>query len=166
MNRTRRARSRAALAVAPISLLLCLAGVSACAPTISTNGFQAVDVKPRDIKVGDTRSSVLLRLGSPSTQGAFDPNVWYYISQQTEKYAYYMPRVQKREVVSITFDKDEKVSQVKDLTLKDGYQIAYDRNATPTRGRQLNWIEQLLGNIGHGNTGALPQDYDPGQRPH
>ncbi len=159
------ARSRAALAM-PAVLALCLAGAGACAPTIATNGFQAVDVKPKDIKVGDTRSSVLLRLGSPSTQGAFSPNVWYYISQQTERYAYYKPRVQKREVVSITFDKDEKVSEVKDLTLKDGYQIAYDRNATPTRGRQLNWIEQLLGNIGHGNTGALPQDYDPGQQRH
>ncbi len=157
--------TRSALAL-PVILALCLAGVSACAPTIATNGFQAVDLKPKDVKVGDTRSSVLLRLGSPSTQGAFDPNVWYYISQQTERYAYYLPRVQKREVVAITFDKEEKVSGVKDLTLKDGYQIAYDRNATPTRGRQLNWIEQLLGNIGHGNTGALPQDYDPGQQRH
>ncbi len=159
------ARTRASL-TAPISLALCLAGVSACAPTIATNGFQAVDVKPKDIKLGDTRSSVLLRLGSPSTQGTFDPNVWYYISQQTERYAYYLPRVQKREVVAITFDKDQKVSGVKDLALKDGFQVAYDRNATPTRGRQLNWIEQLLGNIGHGNTGTLPQDYDPGQQRH
>ncbi len=154
------ARSRAALAVAT----LVVAGLAACAPTIATNGFQPVDLKPREVKVGDTRSSVLLRLGSPSTQGTFDPNVWYYISQQTEKYAYYKPRVQKREVVSITFDKDEKVTQVKDLTLKDGYQIAYDGAATPTRGKELNWVNQLLGNIGKGG-GVIPRDQDPGQRP-
>ncbi len=156
---------RARAALLPLALTL---GLGACAPTIATNGFQAVDLKPKDVKVGDTRSSVLLRLGSPSTQGAFDPNVWYYISQQTEKYAYYKPHVQKREVVSITFDKDEKVSAVKDLTLKDGYQIAYDRSSTPTRGKQLNWVGQLLGNIGHGNTGGLPrdQDTDPGSRRH
>jgi outer membrane protein assembly factor BamE (lipoprotein component of BamABCDE complex) len=149
-----------------LAAALCLAaGVSACAPTMATNGFQAVDLKPKDVKVGDTRSSVLLRLGSPSTQGAFDPNTWYYITQKTEKYAYYMPRVQSREVVAISFDKDDKVTQVKDLALKDGYQIAYDRNATPTRGRQLNWLEQLLGNIGRGG-GMLPQDYDPGAQRH
>jgi outer membrane protein assembly factor BamE (lipoprotein component of BamABCDE complex) len=140
------------------------AGVSACAPTMAVNGFQAVDLKPKDVKVGDTRSSVLLRLGSPSTQGTFDPNVWYYISQKTEKYAYYMPRVQSREVVAIAFDKDDKVASVKDLQLKDGYEVAYDRQATPTRGKQLNWLGQLLGNIGRGN-GMLPQDYDPGRRP-
>ncbi len=140
------------------------AGLAACAPTMATNGFQAVDLKPREVKVGDTRSSVLLRLGSPSTQGTFDPNVWYYITQKTEKYAYYMPRVQSREVVAISFSKDDKVAEVKDLQLKDGYQVAYDRQSTPTRGRQLNWLEQLLGNIGRGG-GMLPQDYDPGRRP-
>ena len=134
--------------------LLCLTGLGACAPTISTNGFQAVDVKPRDIKVGDTRSSVLLRLGSPSTQGEFDPNVWYYVSQRTEKYAYYKPRVQTRDVTSITFDKGDRVVEVKDLTLKDGYQIAYDGASTPTRGKSLNWLEQILGTIGRGRRAA------------
>jgi outer membrane protein assembly factor BamE (lipoprotein component of BamABCDE complex) len=136
----------------------------ACAPIYATNGFQAVDVKPTDVKVGDTRSSVLLRLGSPSTSGTFDPNVWYYITQHTEKYAYYKPRVMTRQVTVIDFDKDDKVAEVKTLGLKDGYEIAYDSRETPTRGRQLNWVEQLLGNIGKGG-GMLPQDYDPGNRP-
>ncbi|MGC1303848.1 MAG: outer membrane protein assembly factor BamE [Caulobacteraceae bacterium] len=152
--------SRSTVAVA---LALCLTGASACAPTLATNGFQAVDNKPQDTKVGDTRSSVLSKLGSPTTSGAFDNNTWYYISQQTEKYVYYMPKVQKRDVVAITFDKGDKVVVVKELTLKDGYQIAYDRRETPTRGRELNWLEQLLGNIGRGG-GMLPQDYDPGQQ--
>ena len=152
--------------VAPLlAAALSVAALSACAPVMATNGFQAVDVKPRDIKVGDTRSSVLLRLGSPSTQGEFDPNVWYYVSQKTEKYAYYKPRVQSRDVTSIAFDKDDKVVQVKDLTLKDGYQVAYDGASTPTRGKSLNWLEQILGTIGRGG-GMLPQDYDPGNRPH
>jgi outer membrane protein assembly factor BamE (lipoprotein component of BamABCDE complex) len=155
-----------ARALIALAASLCVGlGVSACAPTIATNGFQAVDVKPRDVKVGDTKSSVLLRLGSPSTQGAFDSGAWYYITQKTEKYAYFQPRVQQREVVEIAFDKQDKVASVKDLSLKDGYQIAYDRNVTPTRGRQLNWLEQLLGNIGRGG-GMLPQDYDPGAQRH
>ena len=156
---------RLPMAASLSAALLGLAGLSACAPTLATNGFQAVDVKPRDIKVGDTRSSVLLRLGSPSTQGEFDPNVWYYVSQRTEKYAYYKPRVQTRDITAVTFDKDDKVVQVKDLSLKDGYQIAYDGGSTPTRGKSLNWLEQLLGTIGRGG-GLLPQDYDPGNRPH
>jgi outer membrane protein assembly factor BamE (lipoprotein component of BamABCDE complex) len=144
---------------------LALASLSACAPTIVSNGFQAVDVKPTDIKPGtDSRSSVLSKLGSPSAAATFDPNIWYYISQTTEKYAYYLPKLQKRDVVIITFDKDDKVKEVKSLQLKDGYVIAYARNETPTRGREVNWLEQILGTIGRGGGMINPNEVDPGQR--
>ena len=149
-----------------LAAALCLAGASACAPTTAINGFQAVDNKPQDIKPRvDSRSSVLSKIGSPSTTSAFDKDHWYYITQQTEKYAYYKPRVQKRDVVEITFDKADKVAQVRELGLKDGYQIAYDARETPTRGREINWLQQILGTIGRGGGGLLPQDQDPGQRP-
>jgi outer membrane protein assembly factor BamE (lipoprotein component of BamABCDE complex) len=151
-------RAAAALAL-PLAALSLAFG--ACAPVTTYNGFQAREQKPQDVKVGvDTKSTVLTSLGSPSTKSTFDPNVWYYVSQITDEYAYYKPRVRTRDVVRITFDKDEKVAEVKHLTLKDGYQIAYDRAETPTRGRSLLWIEQVLGTIGRG--GVLPQDNDPG----
>ena len=48
--------------------------------------------KPEDVKVGvDTRSTVLTRLGSPSESATFDPNIWFYISQVTDKIAYKNP---------------------------------------------------------------------------
>lgn len=141
-----------------------LIGASGCAPTIAYNGFQPIETKPQDVKVGvDTRSTVLTKLGSPSAVSTFDKNTWFYISQTTEKYAYYLPRVTKRNVVAITFDGNEKVASVKDLTLKDGYRIAYDKHETPTRGRSLSWIEQLLGTVGRGS--MLPMEENtPGQQ--
>ena len=145
---------------------LCLVGMGAgaCAPTVAYNGFQAREDKPQDVKVGvDTKSTVLARLGSPSTVATFEPNIWYYVSQMTEKVAYKNPRVQTREVVSIKFGADEKVAEVKTYGLKNGFEIAYNKAETPTRGRELSVIEQLLGNIGRG--GMLPQENDPGQRP-
>ena len=143
-----------------------LFGLGACAPTTAINGFQAVDNKPADIKPGtDTRSSVLSKLGSPSSTSAFDNKTWYYISQTTEKYAYYVPHVQSRNVVSIAFDKDDRVASVKAISLKDGFQIAYSNRETPTRGKELNWFEQILGTVGRGG-GLLNQNQnDPGQRP-
>ena len=65
-----------------------------------------------------------------------------------------------RTVVRVTFGKDDKLTEVKTLDLKDGFQIAYDRRETPTRGRDLSWVEQIIGTIGRG--GLLPQDNDPG----
>jgi outer membrane protein assembly factor BamE (lipoprotein component of BamABCDE complex) len=145
---------------------LCLVGLGAgaCAPTVAYNGFQAREDKPQDVKVGeDTKSTVLARLGSPSTTAAFEPNIWYYVSQMTNKVAYKNPKVQTREVVAITFATDDKVKEVKTYGLKNGFAVAFNKAETPTRGRELSVIEQLLGNIGRG--GMLPQDNDPGQRP-
>ena len=142
--------------------LALLAGAAACAPVTSYNGFQARDEKPAEVKVGaDTRSTVLARLGSPTTQSSFGDPVFYYITQVTEREAYLKPRVRNREVTAITFDKEEKVAAVKTYKLTDGYRVAYGGRETPTRGRSVNWVEQILGTIGRG--GMLPQDNDPGQ---
>jgi outer membrane protein assembly factor BamE (lipoprotein component of BamABCDE complex) len=151
-------RKSASFAVAA----LCLVGAGACTPTVSYNGFQAREDKPQDVKIGvDTRSTVLTKLGSPSTVATFEPNIWFYISQTTAQSAYLRPKLQDRDVVAITFDKDEKVTGVKAYKLKDGYKIAYSDRETPTRGRELSVLEQILGNVGRG--GMLPQDEnDPG----
>jgi outer membrane protein assembly factor BamE (lipoprotein component of BamABCDE complex) len=152
--------------VVSLAAALCVMSLGACAPQIASNGIQPVDNKPQDVKVGaDTRSTVLSKLGSPSAVATFDPNVWYYISQTTEQYAYYKPHVQKRTVVSIAFDKDEKVTAVNDLALKDGFQVAFANQQTPTRGKELNWLQQILGTIGRGGGMLNQNQQDPGQRP-
>ena len=137
----------------------------ACAPVTALNGFQAIDVRPQDVKIGvDTRDTVRSRLGSPSTVAAFDPNIWYYVTQISDKVAYLNPQIKSRSIVAISFDKDQKVAEVRSLGLGDGYDLAYNKRETPTRGRELSVIEQLLGNVGRG---GLPNqsDNDPGQRP-
>ena len=153
--------------ITPIFAALALAAAAgACAPTIATQGFQAVDAKPQDVVAGtDTKETVLARLGSPSTTSTFEPDtVWYYMTQMTERYTYNKPQVSQRSVTEITFDKaDGKVAAVRTLGLADGRQIAMERRETPTRGRQLTILEQLLGNVGRGQ---LPRTEDdvPGQR--
>ena len=137
-------------------VLMASASVTACAPQIARQGFQVQDVAPKDLKVGtDTKSTVMEKLGSPSTVAAFDPNVWYYVSQTTERYTYHKARVTSRDVTVIAFDKDsEKLTKIDTLGLKDGRQIAYNGRITPTRGRSLTVLEQLLGSVGHN---ILPQ---------
>ena len=151
----------AGVAAALIALPL---GAGACAPIKSAHGFQALDVKPTDLKVGeDTKSTVLERLGSPSVRSTFDPNLWFYISQSVNQVAFYRPRVTQREVVAVAFDPEEKVKTIDRLTLKDGKVIAFNGRKTPTRGRELTILEQLLGNVGRQ---VLPNEEDrqPGGR--
>src|SRR5579859_625411 len=133
-----------------------LMAASACSPVNSYQGFQAVDHAPSDVKVGeDTRSTVLTRLGSPTAVSTFDKDTWYYITQVSSRTAFYHPRVNKRDVVAISFRKsDDQVAAVNTFTLKDGRVIAYNSRETPTRGREMTVLEQLLGSVSA--AGALP----------
>ncbi len=148
-----------------IAALAAAALTSACAPTVGQNGFQAIDAKPADIVAGtDTRQTVLTRLGTPSTTSTFErDNVWYYISQVTEKYTYNRAQVTQRSVTEITFDDAGLVSEVRTLGLDDGQRFAMNGRETPTRGRQLTILEQLLGNVGRGQLPRTDED-QPGQQ--
>jgi outer membrane protein assembly factor BamE (lipoprotein component of BamABCDE complex) len=154
---------KSAIAVAVVGLL----AAGACAPISSHSGFQAIEASPKDVVVGsDTKSTVQAKLGSPSTQSTFDPNVWYYIAQVKEKTAFFKPKVTSREITAMTFNKDSEVLETVDnITLADGKVIAFNGRETPTRGRELTILEQLLGNVGRGS--MLPRDDEgvPGTRP-
>lgn len=154
---------RAASAALAASLL----AVGACAPMTSYSGFQAIEASPADVQVGtDTKSTVRARLGSPSTTSTFDPNIWFYVSQVKERVAFRRPQTASRAITAISFDKEtEAVTNVDNLTLKDGKVIAFNGRETPTRGREMTIMEQLLGNVGRG--GLLPRDDEglPGTRP-
>ena len=149
------------LAVAALAV-----AASACAPIVGLHGFQTVDTKPSDIVAGtDTKETVLARLGTPSATSTFESdNVWYYISQTTEKYTYNRPQVSQRSVTEITFaDGGDTVAGVRNLGLEDGQQLAMQSRETPTRGRQLTILEQLLGNVARGQLPRNQEDV-PGQR--
>ena len=154
---------RAAFAAVALGLLT----TAACAPITSYSGFQAIESDPKDVAVGkDTKSTVRAKLGSPSATSTFDPNVWFYMNQVKQRVAFRRPQVTARNVTAISFNKEtETVETVNTYTLKDGKVIAFNNRETPTRGRELTILEQLLGTVGRG--GMLPQDDEgvPGTRP-
>jgi len=140
---------------------------AACAPITTYSGFQAIESDPKDVVIGtDTKSTVRGKLGSPSATSTFDPNVWFYMNQIKQRVAFRRPQVTARNVTAITFNKEtEVVETVNNYTLKDGKVIAYNNRETPTRGREMTVLEQLLGTVGRG--GMLPRDDEgvPGTRP-
>ena len=144
-----------------------LSAAAACSPTASYQGFQAIDQRPQDVKVGeDTRSTVLTKLGSPTATSTFDKDVWFYISQLRTQTSFYKPKVAARSVVAIAFDHDtEQVKSVNTYTLADGRVINYDPHETPTRGREMTILEQLIGSIGAGSVLPPDQNVTPGSHP-
>lgn len=143
---------------------LALAG-AACAPIVGSHGYQALEAAPADVVVGtDTRETVKARLGSPSATSLFEgDDVWYYVSQTMQKYTFNPAAVSQRTVVEITFNDANQVASVRTLGLEDGQQVAMNRRETPTRGRELTVLEQLLGNVGRGQLPRTDEN-TPGQR--
>lgn len=151
----------------PLGLALVL-GVSAtaCAPTMSRQGYLAIEADPaKDIKVGeDTQTSVRTRFGSPSQVATYAPNIWYYISQTSMRMTYKPSSVTTRSVTIVEFDPDtQTVKDVRNLSLEDGKRFALNPNETPTRGRELTALEQILGNVGR-QTIVNEEDQLGGQR--
>jgi len=141
---------------------LALSVAAACAPVTTYSGFRPErnDVVLADPQVGvDTRSTVQARFGSPSTTAVFDQTAWYYISSVQQRIAFYTPQTTERSVMVVRFDGDT-VAAVEKFGMERGRIVAYENEETPTRGRELGIIEQLLGNVG-----ATPVRTDDEQGP-
>lgn len=142
--------SRGKLRISAVAVALA-AVTAACSPIMTYNGFNPDrnNAEIPDPQVGvDTRETVLRRFGSPSTVGVLEEGgSWYYLSQVQERVAFYSPRITERRVMVVRFDGDV-VSAVDKFGLERGRLISYNDDVTPTRGRELGVLEQLLGNIG------------------
>ena len=126
-----------------------LLGANGCAPTIDIRGNNPLPDSMALIKVGETtQDEVLTLLGTPSSTMNYGEEVWHYISSRIETTAFFTPEEKERKVVSIFFDTNSKVRNVTTLTLADGRVVDSVSRVTPTAGKDLSVIEQLLGNVG------------------
>lgn len=128
--------------------------IGACTPTVRLHGFAPDPETLETVRAGiDTRGSVRRKVGRPSSTGVFTDNGWYYVATTIEHMTYKDPKVVDRRVVAITFDEADIVASVNAYGLEDGRIIDLQTRTTPTAGRGLTIIEQLLGNIGIGTIG-------------
>lgn len=134
----------------------------ACAPVISQRGYVPDPVNEGAIKVTtDTKTSVQSRLGYASTTATFGNDTWYYISATEKQVAFFTPTVLKRQILAISFDKNNKVVNVRHYGLRDGHVISFEKRETPARGRELTFLQQLL-NATPGTSATSIQETNPG----
>ena len=148
-------------------LIMSLAGLAlqACVSVRSNHGYvleRGQDELTAEIGL-DTKESVLAKYGEPSMIGTFDRNAWYYLNSSDAARAFFKPKVQQRTVISFHFDDAGQVTEVKEYDLTDGDDIKLVSRSTPTRGRELNFWEQLFGNIGQLPAGIGQEGPVPGQ---
>lgn len=147
-----------------IALVVAVVATAGCRASREFHGYVPDQALPTDVQPNvDTRTTVLARLGSPSTTSIFDDKLWVYMSSTRERLAFYYPKVVQREIVAIQFDAQDVVSDVLVYDVKAGRTIKYSSRVTPTRGRELGILEQLFGTIGR-LPQTLPGQAQPGDR--
>jgi outer membrane protein assembly factor BamE (lipoprotein component of BamABCDE complex) len=108
--------------------------------------------------VGSSREQVLLSLGSPSATATFDNEVFYYVSQTRKRAAAFLkPKIIDQSVLAVYFDKEGVVERLAHYTLKDGRVFDMISRVTPTGGRELTFLGQLLRG-GGANPGSALQN--------
>lgn len=150
MNRSNFSAPRTVIRTALLGSIL-LAGLAAtgCSPTVATRGNLTDPQLVAELQPGQSRrDDVAAVLGTPTSVGTFDPNVWYYIGQKTEKTAFFEPEVMERRVVVARFDDNGVLREIKTLDKSNGQDIDLVERTTPTAGREMGFLEQMMGNVG------------------
>lgn len=121
-----------------------------------TQGYVLDEKTLEFVPVGSSREQVILSLGSPSTTATFDNEVFYYISQKRQRrVAFMQPRVTDRRILAVYFDKDGKVASIANYGLQDGKVFDFISRTTPTGGKDLSFLGQLLAGVGK-TPGSIP----------
>lgn len=120
---------------------------------VENRGYIATTPIEEEIRIGRTSQAEIRRkFGSPSTVSTYPPETWYYISRDHETVAFFSPELKGQQVARIEFDDDGRVAAYEGFDASATQDVEYVRRKTPTDGRSLGFVEQLLGNVGRFNT--------------
>ncbi len=161
-------RGIAALGLVLLTLGACVSPV--VRPVVSRHGYIADQEKIDSLELGITSKAVVREsLGTPSSFATFDPDTWYYISSTQERFAFFNKSTTDRNILALKFDDTGMLAQVATYGLEDGKVVNYSSRETPTRGKELTFLEQMFGNVGRGLPGAAgalggdPNQQGPGR---
>jgi len=123
--------------------------LSACETIVDQRGFAPTPGSVEKLEIGSqSREDVVRLIGSPSAVATFNPNTWYYISQKQESYAFFKPSMIEQNVLQLTFNESGRLQAMKKYDLENSRDIEMVSRITPTAGKELTVLEQLLGNVG------------------
>ena len=157
------------LPVAPATRRLILAGcaipigLASCTPIIANRGNMLDEDRIAQVKTGtSSKNDVFEALGSPSIVSTFDDNTWYYVGQRTVREAFFKPQVTDRKVIAVQFDDSDHVRAVERIGLDQAVDVEPLTETTPAVGREITFMEQLIGNIGRPSSKKKKKDDEGG----
>lgn len=133
--------------------LLTLLALGACAPTVATRGNLISDARFGEVMAQtSTRADVQQKWGPPTLSSTLDPSVWYYVGETTEQKGVFEAKVARRRMIRVSFDGDDKVTEVTELDPKLAREIDPVDRKTSTAGKEFTALQQFVGNLGKYNS--------------
>ena len=132
------------LRFAAAAALVCVT-LAACTGEQFQKGYILPPGALEQIPIGASQDQVLIVMGTPSTVATLNGEVFYYISQRTERPVAFMnQRVVDQRVIAIYFDKNRQVIRLANYGLKDGKIFDFISRTTPTSGQEISYLAPLF----------------------
>lgn len=124
--------------------------LSGCASDwfITHNGNMPTNERISQINLGQSKQEVQYILGSPSSVVSLDRNTWIYMSSDIRRIAFFKPQEVSRDVLTIKFNEQEKVADIKRLKKENGCEVAVSSDETPTLGQKPGFFQKYFGGVG------------------
>lgn len=136
---------RAVLAAMALGLVL-----AACSPIMRFHGYAPSDDELAQIQVGrDTRATVAEKVGQPGMGGVMEGSGWYYVQSNWRQMGPRAPVEVDRQVVAITFNERDVVTNIERFGLEDGQIVALSRRVTDTGPRGMGVLQSIFSVIGN-----------------
>jgi outer membrane protein assembly factor BamE (lipoprotein component of BamABCDE complex) len=143
--RRRRHASRGVWLALAAAAPLALAG---CSPPVELRGNLPDPASIAQVTPGKTtKAEVTHLLGSPTNISTFDTGTWYYIARRSVRDALSQPQLTGQTIYVVQFDDSGVVKSFQQQDNNDT-DVAMIARTTPASGKELSFIEQLLGNFG------------------
>ena len=137
------ARQRGFRVVAAVALVC--AALAGCTGEQFQKGYILPPNALEQIQIGASQDQVLIVMGTPSTVATLNGEVFYYISQRSErKVAFMNQQVVDQRVIAIYFDKNRQVQRLANYGLQDGKIFDFISRTTPTSGQELSYLTPLF----------------------
>jgi outer membrane protein assembly factor BamE (lipoprotein component of BamABCDE complex) len=134
---------RAMRALAAIAVVC--AALGGCTGEQFQKGYILPPGALEQIPIGASQDQVLIVMGTPSTVATLNGEVFYYISQRSERPVAFMnQRVVDQRVIAIYFDKNRQVQRLANYGLQDGRIFDFISRTTPTSGQELSYLTPLF----------------------
>jgi outer membrane protein assembly factor BamE (lipoprotein component of BamABCDE complex) len=127
------------------AIALVCAALAACTGEQFQKGYILPPGALEQIPIGASQDQVLIVMGTPSTVATLNGEVFYYISQRTERPVAFMnDRIIDQRVIAVYFDKNRQVRRLANYGLKDGKIFDFISRTTTTSGQELSYLAPLF----------------------